>query len=91
MGVEALRDVTPVDTGTTADSWDYTIERKPGSVSIYWTNSNINDGVVIAVILQYGHGTGTGGYVEGTDYIRPAMKPVFDQIAKDAWEEITNG
>lgn len=91
MGVEALSKATPRRTGKTAESWDYTIERSPHSVSIVWTNSNVNDGVSIAVILQYGHGTGTGGYVEGVDYIRPAMRPLFKQIADDLWEEVTNG
>ena len=91
MGVEALADATPRLTGKTAESWSYSIERNPGSVSIVWTNSNINDGVQIAVILQYGHGTGNGGYVEGVDYIRPAMRPLFDQIADDLWEEVVNG
>lgn len=91
MGVEALSKATPRLTGKTAESWDYTIERSPHSVSIVWTNSNVNDGVNVAVILQYGHGTGTGGYVEGVDYIRPAMRPVFKQIADDLWEEVTNG
>lgn len=88
-GVRALSDATPRDTGTTADSWGYTIEAEEGSVKIIWTNSNINNGVNIAIILQYGHGTGTGGYVQGVDYINPAMKPIFEGIAKAAWEEVT--
>lgn len=91
MGVQALAEGTPVLTGKTAASWSYTIERSRSSVSIIWTNSNINDGVPIAVILQYGHGTGSGGYVEGIDYIRPAMRPLFKQIADDAWKEVVNG
>lgn len=89
MGVRALADATPRDTGVTADSWGYTIEPGEGSVTITWTNSNINNGVNIAIILQYGHGTGTGGYVQGIDYINPAMQPIFDSIAKAAWEEVT--
>lgn len=90
MGVTALSQATPVDTGKTASSWGYTIEQdSPGSIKIVWTNSNVNNGVNIAVIIQYGHGTGTGGYVQGIDYINPAMKPVFEKIAKAAWEEVT--
>lgn len=87
-GVRALASATPVDSGATAAAWDYEIEQNGDSYSIYWTNSNVNDGVPIAVILQYGHGTGTGGYVQGIDYINPAMQPVFERIANDAWEEV---
>lgn len=88
-GVEALRSATPVDSGETADSWYYEIVRKKGSVSIQFKNSNINEGVPIAVILQYGHGTGTGGWVEGRDYINPSIQPIFDKIADNAWKEVT--
>lgn len=88
-GVEALASATPVNSGKTADSWDYEIHRSNGRISIYWTNSNVNDGVNIAVILQYGHGTRNGGYVQGRDYINPAIRPIFDKIADDAWREIT--
>lgn len=88
MGVEALSSATPVDTGLTAASWDYKIERTNSSASIIFTNSNRNKGVLIAVILQYGHGTGTGGWVEGRDYINPAIQPVFDKIIEDAWKEV---
>lgn len=87
-GVDALSSATPVDTGLTASSWSYEIKRQNGSVSIIYKNSNINKGVPIAIILQYGHGTGTGGYVQGRDYINPAIQPVFDMIAKEAWEEV---
>lgn len=87
-GVEALRAATPKDTGTTANSWSYAVHKGTGSVTITWSNSNIVDGVPIAVILQYGHGTRNGGYVRGTDYINPAMKPIFDKIAQRAWEEV---
>lgn len=87
-GVEALRAATPKDTGTTANSWSYTVHKGMGSIAITWSNSNIVDGVPIAVILQYGHGTRNGGYVQGTDYINPAMKPIFDKIAQRAWEEV---
>ena len=87
-GVEALRAATPKDTGTTANIWSYTVHKGTGSITITWSNSNIVDGVPIAVILQYGHGTRNGGYVQGTDYINPAMKPIFDKIAQRAWEEV---
>ena len=90
MGVQALSSATPVDTGTTAASWGYTIEPSEGSVTISWTNSNIHDGVNVAVILQYGHGTGTGGYVQGIDYINPALKDIFQEIADAAWKEVTD-
>ena len=89
MGVEALRAATPIDSGETAKSWDYKIVRKNGELSIVWINKHINKGVNIAVILQYGHGTGTGGYVQGIDYINPAMRPVFEKIADQAWKEVT--
>lgn len=89
MGVEALRSATPKDSGETANSWGYEIVRKEGQVKIVWTNSHINKGVNIAVILQYGHGTGTGGYVQGIDYINPAMKPVFQDIVDQALKEVT--
>lgn len=88
QGVEALAAGTPVDTGKTAASWDYEIVEENGTLSIYWTNSNINKGVNIAMILQYGHGTGTGGYVQGVDYINPALKPIFDAMADAAWKEV---
>ena len=89
-GVQALRNATPVESGLTAGSWDYEIKRTRDYVEIVWTNSNINDGVPIAVILQYGHGTGTGGYVQGRDYINPAIRPVFDKIAEKAWKVVTS-
>ena len=88
-GVSALASATPVDSGETASSWYYTIERKNGSAKITFHNSNIQNGVPIAIILQYGHGTGTGGWGEGGDYINPAIQPIFDNIAKDAWREVT--
>lgn len=89
-GVEALSTATPLDSGQTAESWGYLIEDKKDTFTITWTNSNVNEGVNIAIILQYGHGTGTGGYVAGQDYINPAMKPVFDKIADDVWKEVTS-
>lgn len=88
-GVAALASATPTDTGLTSQSWYYKIERKKGSVSISFHNSNIQNGVPIAIILQYGHGTGTGGWVEGRDYINPVVRPIFDMIAKNAWREVT--
>lgn len=88
-GVRALWSATPVDTGLTRDSWYYRITDKDGTIALEFCNSNIADYVPIAIILQYGHATGTGGWVEGRDYINPAVAPVFDRIAKDAWKEIT--
>lgn len=90
-GVAALSAATPVQTGLTASSWDYRIEKTARDVSIVWTNSNIQNGVPIAVILQYGHGTGTGGYVQGQDYINPAIKPLMSAIARDVQEVIRRG
>lgn len=89
-GVSALASATPVDSGATASAWSYEIESKGDQHTIYWTNSNSNKGVYIAVILQYGHGTGTGGYVAGRDYINPAIRPIFDNIAEEAWREVVN-
>ena len=89
QGVDALRAATPKDSGKTADSWYYEIKQDRDAISINWCNSNVNDGVVIALILQYGHGTGTGGYVQGTDYINPAMKAIFDDLANECWKEVT--
>lgn len=88
QGVSALRSSTPMDTGLTANSWSYNIDIESDHASIYFTNSNINEGVNIAIILQYGHGTGTGGYVAGRDYINPAMRPIFDEMANAAWKEV---
>lgn len=88
-GVAALASATPVESGKTASSWYYEVIHDKGSATIGFYNSNINKGVNIAIILQYGHGTGTGGWVEGRDYINPAIQPIFDRIANDAWEEVT--
>ena len=87
-GVAALSSATPVDTVLTASSWFYKIENKNGIAKIEFHNSNIQNGVPIAVILQYGHGTRNGGYVVGRDYINPAIQPVFDELAKNAWKEV---
>lgn len=89
LGVEALRQNTPKDTGKTADSWTYEIVREKDRVRIIWSNENVNDGINIAVILQYGHGTNNGGYVEGRDYINPSIQPIFDKLADNAWREVT--
>lgn len=89
IGCEELRRHTPVDSGKTADSWSYSIEKTSRGSRIVWSNSNVNDGVNIAIILQYGHVTNGGGYVQGQDYINPALKETFDNIAKEAWEEVT--
>lgn len=88
-GVMALSSATPVDTGLTAKSWSYKIENKKESVTISFNNSNIQNGVPIAIILQYGHGTRNGGWVQGRDYINPAIQPIFDKIAESAWKEVT--
>ena len=88
-GVNALSSATPVETGTTANSWRYEIVRKDGMVSINFLNTNIQNGVPIAIILQYGHATRNGGWVEGRDYINPAIQPIFDRIANNAWREVT--
>lgn len=88
-GVEALASATPVDSGETANSWYYEITNSNGSAKITFNNSNVQNGVPIAIILQYGHGTGTGGWVEGRDYINPAIQPIFDEIANNAWREVT--
>ena len=88
-GVAALASATPIDTGLTASSWSYELSQANGVVRITFSNSNIQNGIPIAIILQYGHGTGTGGWVEGRDYINPAIQPIFDRIAEDAWKEVT--
>lgn len=89
LGVDALKQATPVDTGKTADSWSYQINKGDGRTTISFSNSNRNKNVQIAIILQYGHGTGTGGWVEGRDYINPAIQPIFDGLADKAWREVT--
>lgn len=88
-GVSALASATPVESGLTASSWRYDVEIEKDSAKITFNNTNIQNGVPIAIILQYGHGTGTGGWVQGRDYINPAIQPIFDQIVDDAWKEVT--
>ena len=88
-GVAALASATPVDTGLTAKSWSYKIESKDGSTVLSFHNTNIQNGVPIAIILQHGHATGTGGWVQGRDYINPAIQPIFDRMAQEAWREVT--
>lgn len=88
-GVAALASATPVDSGKTASSWYSKVEVTNTSAILMFCNSNINKGVPIAIILQYGHGTGTGGWVEGRDYINPAIQPIFDKIVENAWGEVT--
>lgn len=89
-GVQALSEATPLETGETSTSWNYEISEDSRGISIIWNNTHVNDGVNIAVILQYGHGTGTGGYVEGIDYINPALRPIFEDIADAIWKEVTS-
>ena len=91
QGVAALRSATPVDTGLTSQSWYYQVTQKKGLVEIVFLNSNVQNGIPIAIILQYGHGTRNGGYVQGRDYINPAIQPIFDKIVEDAWREVTRG
>lgn len=90
LGVEALSAATPVDTGLTASSWYYEITRSKERATLSFWNSNIQNGVPIAIILQYGHATRNGGWVEGRDYINPAIQPIFDQMAEDAWKEVVS-
>lgn len=91
QGVSALASATPVDTGLTSRSWTYKITQSRGVVAITFLNTNIQNGIPIAIILQYGHATGNGGYVQGRDYINPAIQPIFDKIVEDAWREVTRG
>lgn len=88
MGVDALSKATPVRTGLAASSWYYTISRKDGVTKLQWRNSDIEGGYNVAILLQYGHGTRSGGYVQGIDYINPALKPVFEQMAEELWKEV---
>ena len=89
QGVELLRDATPVDTGKTATGWDYEIEVSSQGVSLYWGNNNVNEGVPIAILIQYGHATRSGSYVQGIDYINPALRPLFESMATKLWKEVS--
>lgn len=91
IGQRALSDATPIDSALTAASWSYEIEKKEGKYSIVWRNSHVEDGIPIAILIQYGHATRNGGYVQGRDYINPAIQPLFDTIANDIWEKVKNG
>lgn len=87
-GVKALKENTPVDSGETRDSWDYTIRRYKGGIALSWINTNVIDGIPVAILIQYGHGTRNGGFVQGRDYINPALRSIFDGIARDIWGEV---
>jgi hypothetical protein len=89
IGVAALKGATPVDSALASQSWYYEIVNRPGYFAIHWYNSNIENGFPVAVMIQYGHATRNGGYVEGRDYINPALRPIFDQIVIDMWKEVT--
>lgn len=88
-GIDALRNNTPLDTGLAASSWGYVIKKEKDSITITWTNNDVEGGYNVAILIQYGHGTGTGGFVMGRDFINPAMQPIFDSIADDIWKEVT--
>lgn len=88
-GVDALSNATPIDSGLTASSWRYEVKRSGKSYSIIWSNTHVEDGRPVAILLQYGHGTGTGGWVQGRDYINPVILPLFDKIADDVWRVVT--
>lgn len=88
LGVQALREATPRDTGRTAESWSYEIVEEGNRLAVYWRNNNVSNGIPIAILLQYGHGTRTGGFVEGIDYINPALRPIFEKMAQEAWKEV---
>lgn len=89
QGVDALRSATPIDSGLTAESWGYRVIKSARNPGIEWFNTHEEDGVNIAILIQYGHGTGTGGYVTGVDYINPAIRPIFDKIVEDIWRQVT--
>ena len=87
-GIEALRAATPVETGKTAESWYFTTDINRKRIKLIWSNSNVNEGANIAILIQYGHGTGWGSYIEGIDYINPAMRPIFEEISQLVWKEV---
>lgn len=90
LGVQRLKEYTPKDTGLTAESWSYEIEKTKTSAKINWNNSNVNRGISIAMLIQMGHGTKQGVYIEGVDYINPALKPIFEQMGVQIWEDVRN-
>lgn len=90
LGVDALSDATPIRSGLTSSSWNYKVEKSGGYYRIIWSNSNVQNGANVAILLQYGHGTGTGGYVHGEDYINPAIRPIFDKISFEVWKVVTS-
>lgn len=90
IGVDALESATPRDTGLAANSWGYEITQAGGTWTVTWTNSDVENGFPVAIMIQYGHGTGTGGYIQGQDYINPAIKPIFDKIAEQIWKAVTS-
>ena len=90
-GVSALSAATPMDSGLAASSWSYEVARRGGVYEITWLNHDIENGFPVAIMLQYGYGTGTGGYVQGQDYINPAIRPIFDRIADEVWRVVTSG
>jgi hypothetical protein len=90
LGVDALANAVPKDSGLASQNWGYEVSQNGGGVRITWTNSDIENGFPVAIMLQYGYGTGTGGYVQGRDYINPAIRPVFDQIANTVWKAVTS-
>ena len=89
-GINALKAATPIETGKTADSWYFTTDINNDRIKLIWSNSNVNDGANIAILIQYGHGTGWGTYVEGIDYINPSMRPIFEEISQLVWKEVTS-
>lgn len=89
LGVSALQEATPKDTGTTANSWDYGIEKTKSTITLYWTNSNENRGISIVYLLVHGHGTQNGGYIVGNDFVTPALQPIFEELADKCWKEVT--
>lgn len=89
-GVDALSSATPIDTGLTASSWTYEIKTTKSGITIYWFNTNVVDNIKIALIIQYGHGTGNGAYIQGIDYINPAIRPIFDELSEALWKEVTS-
>lgn len=91
LGASLLAAATPMDSGKTAESWNYEIKKSQNGLKLIFTNSNENQGIPIAILIQYGHGTRNGGYVQGRDFINPVVRPLFDEIAKNVWEEVTKG